>query len=99
MAASRLHCFDFALIDPLLQRRIADSEHLGRFTRREQFRGFHTRSAHIRMDASLEGPYLSILSLPKAPRSSCVRSKLKGPVFVVSELSGPPLFTRRRRGC
>jgi hypothetical protein len=54
MAAGCLHRLDFALVDPLLQRRIADSEHLRRFTRREQFRWFHPRCTHIRMDASLE---------------------------------------------
>src|SRR6202789_2539501 len=32
-------------------------------------------------------------------RQRTVRSKLKGPVFVASELSGCLLITRRRRGC
>src|ERR1700684_4526789 len=36
---------------------------------------------------------------PRIIRLRCVRSKLKGPVFVASELSGCLLITRRRRGC
>ena len=47
MAAGRLHCFNFALVDPLLQRGVTDSEYLRRFTRREQFRRFHPRCTHI----------------------------------------------------